>query len=299
MNKSDILRIISLFTILLIIGGFITLARTDEGLVLYLPMDENTGSFASDQSGNNNHGTIYGAIWTTGKVGSALNFDGNDSYVDCGIDSSFDITSAITIEAWVYVYGANKDQYQELVAKWHKNDGNAFAYLLELRPDGRTVQFQPNIAGVGIRSAVSSTFINFNEWIFIVGTYDGSTIRVYVNGVETGSNSVSGSIAQSDAPLIIGAHNHTLHKNVLNGKIDEIRIYNRALSVSEIQDHYDNLGSSTTVSQSASSSVDIWRELERLGLVIAIISGTIAILGAILGAIIVIIKWLISRKENN
>ena len=71
------------------------------GLVGLWHFDEGNGTTAADSSDYGNDGTIHGATWTTGKPGSALKFDGNDDYVDCGNDPSLDIDEEITIMAWV------------------------------------------------------------------------------------------------------------------------------------------------------------------------------------------------------
>jgi len=72
-----------------------------QGLVGYWNFDQGSGTTASDSSGYNNHGTIYGASWTSGKVGGALSFDGLDDYVDCGNSETLDPTQEATVEAWV------------------------------------------------------------------------------------------------------------------------------------------------------------------------------------------------------
>ena len=71
------------------------------GLVGYWNFDQGSGTIAYDSSGYNNHGTIYGASWTSGKVNGALNFDGLNDYVDCGNNETLDPTQGATIEAWV------------------------------------------------------------------------------------------------------------------------------------------------------------------------------------------------------
>jgi|GEM_PF-2512163 len=109
-----------------------------DDLVLRLDMNENDGNTVYDSSGYGNNGTIHGATWTTGKFGSALSFDGENDYVDCGNDSSLDITDAITIEAWVYDPPPEKSEskgqveisnLEELKIKQIKPDKFAFKSL--------------------------------------------------------------------------------------------------------------------------------------------------------------------------
>jgi hypothetical protein len=91
------------FLVMVEFGLFLLTQRlkAEEGLVGYWSFDEGEGTIAHDYSGNSNDGTIYGATWVDGKVGKALSFDGVDDYVRVNDSSNFDITDAITIEAWI------------------------------------------------------------------------------------------------------------------------------------------------------------------------------------------------------
>ena len=76
-------------------------AAQEEGLVLYLAFDENTGNIARDSSGHGNHGSIMGAAWVEGQDGKALQFDGTDDYVEVAYNDMFNLTDAFTLAAWV------------------------------------------------------------------------------------------------------------------------------------------------------------------------------------------------------
>ncbi len=213
----------------------------DDCLVAYYPFDEGSGSTAYDSSGNGLDGSVVGAGWASVGAGYAMEFYGEDDYVDLGNDSSFDIQDEITIEAWIYVEGSTGD-HQVIAAKWYLDDSPDRAYVLELQPDGQTLQMPlEGIAGDGYSPAASSEPITLGEWVHVAGTYDGSTIRLYQDGVETGSYASPGTIPLSSASVFIGAHDAPSDRNPFNGMIDDLLIYCRALGPDEILDHYEGL----------------------------------------------------------
>jgi|GEM_PF-3663435 len=214
----------------------------DEGLVLDLHFEENSGNTTYDASGHGNDGTLYnGSVscyngdcptWTTGKFGSALSFDGENDYVDCGNDTSLDITDEITIEAWVYPLrtGINEDFVTKRVAD---SDAAYRSYSLLQRT---TNDFQFRI-GTETTWGYASTSAVKNQWVHLVGTYDGSQIIIYKNGIASTPTSFSGDIKVDTSPLYIATLDTSLA--MFNGTIDEVRIYNRALSAEEIKQRYE------------------------------------------------------------
>jgi len=188
-----------------------------------------------DYSVYRNHGTIHGATWTTGKFGSALSFDGVDDYVEVPDDDSLDITDEITIEAWVKTndvsgyktiyarkYSNSRGQY------WFEVDRPAQGYILFriLNGDGNT------LTEVKTNSAVFSS----ETWTHVIAIYDSSYARIYVNGDEVKSvNTGNLNVPSASGPSTVGAQWYLEYTNFFNGTIDEVRIYNRALSAEEIK----------------------------------------------------------------
>jgi len=222
-----------------------TFIRIIDGLVGAWHFDEGEGTIAYDSSGNGNHGTIYGATWTDGKFGKALSFDGSDDYVDCGNDASLDmdITGSFTIEAWVKLNGLTGD-YQVIAGRWYDGETADQSYGLQFRSNS-------SIPGVIVydiseTGCYSPEGIDFDQWYHIVGLYDGSYLRVYVNNTQKNSCSYSGNIANTNAPFTIGRWTKSDDKNPFYGTIDEVRIYNQALTPEEISDLYNNYGYTTT-----------------------------------------------------
>jgi len=193
--------------------------------------DEGSGIVAVDLSGNENHGTINGATWTTGKIGSALNFDGVDDYVDCGQGASLNIRNEITIEAWVNTNDISSQQ--KIVDKrgaW--NSLNGYSMFIA----GQNLYFE---YGNGTDYSQLSRGMSYaaGEWVHVAITLEGSTVTYYKNGSALGTrNGISG-IATNAYHLAIG---RSLQRSGLrfNGTIDEVQIYNRTLNADEINIHY-------------------------------------------------------------
>ena len=198
-----------------------------DGCVLYLPMDEKTINLSLDHSGLNNHGTIYGAVETDGKINKGLSFDGIDDYVDCG--NVLDVTNKLTIMGWVNFpldcYGAVVSKWQVSDIRWHLwIDGNGSIYCT--LPNNGYCRF----SATGLA----------NTWIHLTMVYDGTLIgnenrmKAYVNGIQKTLIFPSGDIPSSIINVIgnlqIGKQNSYYFK----GKIDEVKVYNRALTEQEI-----------------------------------------------------------------
>jgi len=184
--------------------------------------DEGRGEKASDTH-----------MWASGKYCEALQFDGMDDRVDVDDSASLNPTGGITVAAWVKVDGATGD-HQVIVSKWAGYPSGC-QYVLELQPNGVTPQFPLWFAGDGSATVVvSSQNIVFGFWYHIAGTWDGSVMKIYVNGVERGILSKSGTLQVNTRKLCVGAHYIPGDYNWLKGKIDEAHIYNRALVQEEI-----------------------------------------------------------------
>jgi hypothetical protein len=198
------------------------------GLVVAYGFNEGSGSTTADASGNSNTGTVSGAAWTTsGRYGSALSFNGSSNRVDINDANSLDLTTGMTLEAWVY---------PTTLSGWRtvilKEASGGLAYALYAYDNAPRPAAYINTGGSDL-SAAGTSGISLNTWTHLAATYDGSTLRLFVNGTQTGSRTASGSIRVSTNYLRIGGN--TLWGEYFSGLIDEVRIYNRALSQAEIQ----------------------------------------------------------------
>ena len=221
--------LVAVFVLVGLASPAIAQASSDAALVMHF--DEGSGTIAKDESGHGNDGTIYGATWMTGVSGKALEFDGSNDYVDCGYDSSLDITDAITVEAWVNAKLSTANQV--IVDKYKPGVGG---YMLDVRSTGNfgfLVIFSDGGDGIA-RSSMTT-----NEWIHLVGVYNGiGNTYLYINGNLTDSDYDAGktTLITNDKSATIG-YPYTRF-NYFNGIIDEVAIYNRALSPEEIKAHY-------------------------------------------------------------
>ena len=216
-----------------------------KGLVLDMPLSSKyikggaAGSeILTDLTPYSNDGQNYGATIGT----DYATFDGTDDYVDCGNDSSLDITDAITIEAWVKLNSFVTNHDDAIVMK-ADCQGDVERYVLFILRNTHEAKFQ--VGDSDATSGVTGTSaLSTNEWYHIVGVRSGATGYIYVNGVEENSTAFTTGDLSNSHPVIIGAWYDTRisppvqENHGLNGTIDEVRIYNRALSASEIQQLY-------------------------------------------------------------
>jgi hypothetical protein len=201
-------------------------------LVSYWKFDEGSGTQAMDSAGSN-HGSISGATWTGGKVGGALNFDGSNDYVDCGDIAAVDGTRGLTIMAWI---NTDSISAQKLVSR----KGEDYPpYYFWVRSD-YTIFFGIYRSYTAYTAQTTETIIP-NEWFFVAGTYDGETVRTYIDGVERATNtSPSGPTNSNGFSVQIGSAYPEYPTAWFDGKIDEVVIYNRAVSADEIMRFYEN-----------------------------------------------------------
>ena len=197
-------------------------------LVLYLSFDEGAGSVAKDSSTFGNDCTLNGnPIWIDGKFGKALEFDGA-TWGELADSDSLDLTGAMTIEAWVKMYGGGEGT-QSAVEKgsaWIDGEYN----LAALYSNGTILQMKDLPEECNDDNIGSS--IQDNNWHFLVGMWDGGTIKLYIDGNLDAEMPCAGALLTNDEPLFIGARGGT--ERFLIGALDEIKIYNYALSEAEL-----------------------------------------------------------------
>jgi hypothetical protein len=201
---------------------------TPPGLVGAWGFDAPSGATATDSSGGGQAGTIAGATrTTTGRFGGALSFDGVDDWVTVPDSNPLDLTTAMTIEAWVRPTAVAGDWRTVLLKE---QPGNLIYALYAGDNAGRaaTHVFTTNDRGTNATSATP-----LNAWTHLAATYDRTTLRLYVNGAQAGTRSLTGNLRTSTGVLRIGGNG--VWGEWFAGLIDEVRVYNRALTAAEIQ----------------------------------------------------------------
>jgi alpha-L-fucosidase len=206
------------------------------GLVAYYPFNGNAG----DSSGNGNNGTANGgASYVTGKVGQAISLDGVNGYVSVNDSSTLEMTN-FTVAMWVNLTNLpSTNQYFALAVKT-VSDMNENYELLVGYPNPGSVHF-PFKWTDGTRVTDSSgTQLTAGVWTHVVLTYDGTSAKVYIDGTLNTTKTYSKTPAVNNGQLLIG--NEAGMSRYTKGKIDEVRIYNRALSQSEVTSVYNYSG---------------------------------------------------------
>jgi hypothetical protein len=192
------------------------------GLVGWWSFDEGSGTVAGDNSGNVNNGTIFGTTWVAGKYGNALNFDGLSNYVDLGSSAILE-SSPITVSAWVKT-SANSGLQD--IYRWR-------SYGVELGLSNGIPFFTIYNSASTSYTAIALQNIADGTFHQIVGVYNGTHVHIYVDGNLRTFNSAGVLYYGSGSAAIGRAGNY--NGIYFNGVIDDVHLYNRALSSTEVQ----------------------------------------------------------------
>jgi hypothetical protein len=208
--------------------GF-SVAAGNAGPVAAYGFNEGTGATLGDSSGNGRQGTIANATWSTaGRYGRALLFNGNNAWVTVADAASLDLTTGMTLEAWVHPTVPMTNAWRSVLMK---ERGTGLSYSLYANSESRRPSADVNTGGVD-RTALGTEGISANVWSHLAATFDGTTLRLYVNGTLVQSTAASGSIVAGTGALRIGGN--SVWGEWFRGYIDEVRIYSRALTAAEI-----------------------------------------------------------------
>lgn len=189
---------------------------------------------AEDSTSNDNDGDVYGAVLTTDRFGnasSAYSFDGNDDYISVDDDSSLNPSSAITISAW---FKLNENKYATNLVVKDDYDASKRDYILYTNWLAASFCSFTDVS----HKAASGGSLSLGAWHHMVGTYDGSDVKIYLDGVLKDSVALTGTLKDTDTPLWFGKTNDTPFNRYLNGSLDDVRIYDRAFSECDVQKLY-------------------------------------------------------------
>jgi len=212
-------------------GSSLSLAPFVRGLAGYWDFEEGSGSTAADSSGNGNTGTLYGTsslpVWTSGKVGSALDFDGSEDYVNASTFGFPTSSSSRTLAMWIYPRSFSPDSF---IVGW---GGITYPYakmygLALVSGNFYRISYGEQGWAAGIPATL-------NQWQHVVLTYGDGTDKLYVNGEYKATAERVLNTTSDDFRIglrLDGAGPY-------NGSIDDVRIYNRVLSIAEVQAIYN------------------------------------------------------------
>lgn len=211
------------------------------GLVGWWPLNGEEGN-AKDLSRTGNNGTVNGATREVAGRGGlqASSFDGSDDYINAGDSSGLSALNQFTISSWIRlrelpsVDGSNA----AVATKWH-GSGGARENIMRINAGSDVIQFYLADESSGTVSNWSSnSSLAAERWYHLLVTYDGSELNFYIDGVLDVSRTASVSVQDTTAPFQIGARNED-SADYFNGDICDVRVYNRVLSLNEIQTLYE------------------------------------------------------------
>lgn len=217
------------------------LAVPESGLVLHYSMETLSQGTITDESPSSLHGQVVAGSGTVRLVtglagyGRALRLTGTQhQYVDVPTSTVLDVNT-YTLSAWVRYTGIQNDQ---TFGRWEVLE-KAGAYWMNVRTNGlvRVGGFHGGCANANWHFFDSARALPVNRWKHVATTYDGTWLRVYIDGRAAGARRVSGRTCVSGEPLAVGAKNNPtkgLLEAFWDGRLDEVRVYNRALTVTEI-----------------------------------------------------------------
>jgi hypothetical protein len=230
-------KLICLVSFALVLGMTVSVADADvtTGLVSHWKLDETSGTTARDSAGNNDGTLIGDATWMEGWIGGAVEFDGEGDYVDCGNSDTFDIRDAVTLSAWVkpdpdFLY----PDWSGIIHKGSVVDYDTFAFYY--KGPTKELGFKTGDTAPDTWYPIPAAGLFDRTWHHVAAVYDGTTKSIYLDGEVVGATGSTGRIRTSNGRCLLGAgrdYNPPTHYFV--GKLDDARIYRRALTREEIQ----------------------------------------------------------------
>src|SRR3989344_2271271 len=213
-------------------------------LVASYSFDEGSGISVADSSGNGNTGTLTnGPTWTIGKYANALSFDGANDYVTARSQAVLDDLSSVTFSAWINPSTTTYGAQGTVAMKGHGAPGLFYeGWVAGFYTSNPTVlQFEVAFSGGNLVKRAAPSSFTTNEWQHLAVVWDGtvnaSGVKIYRNGVEVGytlqQNGIGSRINDSARDFIFGSNSY--NDNPFKGIIDDVRLYSRVLTQSEIQ----------------------------------------------------------------
>jgi RHS repeat-associated protein len=224
----------------------------------YWRLNEQSGTTANDSSGNSLAGTYTsigaglgadGALSGCDPSNSAASFNGSSSYVSVPNASQLDIGGPSTVEAWFKGPGSAPSANEYLV-----NRGSPYDYIVYIDTGGHVAFQADTSAGALIFNFSGSTVVTGGGWYHLAATWDGSTARIFINGALDASKTASGTPNTGAGGLYVGRADSAA-SNYVNGTVDEVAVYNKALTPTQVATHYQAaLGAFIPVAGATNSS---------------------------------------------
>ena len=170
----------------------------------------------------------------------SLQFSQEGQYVDCGNSTYYDLTNNLTIEAWIYPTDFKDTYWKNTIAAETDWNGSTYGWSFRYGSTSGTLEFNMSSGGNNWTDCTASNALTLNTWQHVAATYNGTVVKLYVNGAEVASLNHSISIPTTSKRLLIGAIDRAGDWRNLIGYIDQVRIWNVARSQTEIADNLYN-----------------------------------------------------------
>jgi hypothetical protein len=232
-------KLIYLISFALALGITVSIADADitTGFVSHWKLDEMSGTIAKDSVGDNDGTLIGDTTWTEGWFSGAVEFDGDGDYIDCGNSKTFDIRDAVTLLAWVkpdpdFAY----PDWSGIIIKGSAVDYDTFAFYY--KGPTKEIGFKTGDTLPNARAwyPIPAEDLFDGDWHHVAAVYDGTTKSIYLDSEVIGATGSTGRIRISNGRCLLGAgrdYDPPIHYFV--GKLDDARIYSRALTKDEIR----------------------------------------------------------------
>ena len=224
--------------------------------------NETGGDVAKDSSGNGNDGEVVGCEWADGKYGGGLEFKGENTYVNCGNSPTLDPEESLTLMAWVYIpdWSLGLEDWMLVLTRWKPAPAT---YHLAFQSATLKIHFNDDATTVADPDVSPA-----NEWIHVAATADSASkkLAIYRNGSEVGETNYSGAINQNTQCTGIGTKLDSSGNPFpillwFNGIMDEVAIFNVALTETEIQEAMGGLEKVTAV-EKAGKLANTWGNIK-------------------------------------
>ena len=212
------------------------------GLVGYWPLDDGSGLDVTDTTGGNDGVLVNSPVWVDGRFGDALQFSGSfatDNRVDIPHSTALE-PDDLTVSLWVYRMDDDQQEWTELLIKGQWFSGNSSIYSYGFEQVSNTNIFKWDVSHSDGEDPVMSNVVPDRTWTHLVGTYNSATkyVSIYQDGVLIDTQYRSGTRVKTSYPIVLGCYGAgqctTQNSGHFQGKLDEIRIYDRALSAEDI-----------------------------------------------------------------
>jgi|APHM01.1.fsa_nt_gi hypothetical protein len=214
------------------------------GLITYYRFDDSSTSVTAVDSSGNNDGIINGATYAgSGQVGTdSLSLDGTDDYVNPGSNLVSSSASGITFACWIYPNNLADNEGIGIITERYAPSATNVQFELGMGSQSNWGSQSTLAAGIfdGTWDITVGPSPTVGSWAHVAATYDGSTIRLFKNGSQVSSLASSKGVQSPTEDYNVGRRHNARKDEYFNGQIDDVRIYDRALSSSEVLKIYND-----------------------------------------------------------